>query len=221
MSGKVGLNELKSEIEKQSRKEAENVLRDAENEASRITGEARAQAKTLVEREAEKARAEAAQKEVEVYSAKLEARRIMAEAHNAVFADLMDEIRNEFERVAKSRDYEKIFGRLVAEGKREVCVGGAESTASGDCRIHANKRDLPLAKKFGKTGEAVEISGGAIVTSADGRLRADNSFEAMLEEKSNDLKQAAFEEFFAKPTRAEPAHAEKAAKKKETKKTKK
>ncbi len=194
----MGLNELRQEISKQASSEAARLLREAQAEAEKILGEAREQAKALLAKEAEKTKAEVAQKEVGVYAARLTAKKIIADARNAVLDEALKEVKRELEKLTQTREYPKIFDQLVEEGKR---------VAGENCVFHVNKRDAALAKKYGNVNPTLDVIGGVVVTSRDGRLRVDNSFEALLEEHANELKQMAFEQFFArkaKPKALEP-----------------
>lgn len=199
----MGLNELRQEINKQASAETRKIRHDAEAEAGKILGEAREQAKALLAKEAEKTKAEVAQKEVGVYAARLTAKKIVADARNAVLDEALKEVKRELAKIAESRDYPKLFEQLAEEGKRII---------GKDCVLHVNKRDAQLAKKYGDVAATLDSIGGVVVTSHDGRLRIDNSFEALLEEHANELKQLAFEQFFAKKAKPHPHAAEAKAK---------
>lgn len=202
----MGLDELRQEINKQASKETRKIRHDAEKEAQKILSEAREQAKALLAKEAEKTKAEVAQKEVGVYAARLQAKKIVADARNAVLGEALNEVKRELAKIAESRDYHKIFDQLAEEGKHII---------GKECVLHVNKRDAPLAKKYGNVVPTLDSIGGVVVTSHDGRLRIDNSFEALLEEHANELKQMAFEQFFArKANHAVEAKAAKTKKKK-------
>ncbi len=188
----MGLNELRQEISKQASSEAARIRREAQAEAEKILSEAREQAKALLAREAEKTKAEVAQKEVGVYAARLTAKKIVADARNAVLDEALKEVKRELEKLTRTSEYPKIFNQLAEEGKR---------VAGENCVFHVNKRDAALAKKFGNVVPTLDVIGGLVVTSRDGRLRVDNSFEALLEEHANELKQLAFEQFFARKTK--------------------
>jgi len=193
----MGLNELRQEISKQALTETREIKRKAESEAQKIISEAREQAKALLEREAEKTKAEVAQKEIGVYAARLQAKKIIADARNAVLNEALKQVKNELTKIAESREYPKIFEQLVKEGKNAI---------GKDCVLHVNKRDVTLAKKYGEVSATLNSIGGVVLISRDGRLRVDNSFEALLEEHANELKQLAFEQFFARKLK-QHAHA--------------
>ncbi|PIO04178.1 hypothetical protein COT48_01765, partial [Candidatus Woesearchaeota archaeon CG08_land_8_20_14_0_20_47_9] len=86
--------------------------------------------------------------------------------------------------------YEKTFEKLVKEGAKEV---GEEFV------LHVRAHDRELAKKYGPVGkEPITTIGGVIVSTKDGRVQANNTFEALLEEHEEEIKREVFAKLFGK-----------------------
>lgn len=185
----MGLDELRKEIRGQTAKEASHIKAEGRKEADAIIAEARKQAEKLLADAEHKASSEAEAREAQVSAARLEAKRIQAEATGAVTQHVLSELREELERMpAAAKKYKPLLKALIQEGIRET---------GKDAVVLVRKRDLPLAKELGYKAEACECTGGAIITTPDGRIRINNSFEAILEENDELLRQKIFEELFA------------------------
>jgi len=67
--------------------------------------------------------------------------------------------------------------------------------------VYVNSEDSKLAKKMKGVklaGSAIECAGGAIVTTQDGRIRIDNTFEANFEERKDEMRKHIFDLLFKK-----------------------
>ncbi len=184
----MGLEELRKAIEDQAEKAETVVLADGKAEASRIIEEAKQQAEELVVKarvEAEAAKKDEARK---ISSANLRARRIVAEAEEAVIERTLSGLLARLGKMHSTHktEYAKAFGLLAKQALTEM--PGA--------KIRCAKRDAALAKKFGKLGEPIETAGGLLAESTDGRIRIDNTFESLIEERRDALKQEAHELLF-------------------------
>ncbi len=172
----MGSIEIIHEIERDARSEAGEITRQAEEQAGEITDKARKEAVAIMESGEAKAKIEAVRIENSSVSARLEARKIISlaemEAYRSVAAGVKELL------AAKSKDrgwYERYLKRSVERGR--ALVGERYL-------LHCNKRDAALARKFGPVSpEPVECEGGVIVSSQDGFVRANCTFEALFSEK--------------------------------------
>jgi len=77
------------------------------------------------------------------------------------------------------RGYEKYVENAVANGKGLV---------GSDYVVCANRRDQALAKRHGPLSRTVlECEGGVVVTSPDGLVRSDSTFEALFSSREQDV----------------------------------
>lgn len=183
----MGLRDLQKEVLDKAHTEAALVLASARQEAKDVFSNAKQEAERI-EREARvKALEEAgAQKAETLAAARLEAKAFNSRAQSRVVDSVLAELKEQLSAFASSKDYEKVFAALVEEGKKGI---------GGDCVLIVCKKDAVLARKYGTvSSEFLDSIGGVIVSSTDGRIRVNNSFEALLEEKQEALKQLIFEE---------------------------
>lgn len=195
--GEMSLDKLCKELRERTAAEAKRIETDALAQANAIKSEARRQASEKISFLKKQADEEAAKKRVETFTARIQAKKIVSDAREALVTDALNELRAELAEVSKSHDYEKIFEKLVREGVRAL--------GSQEFVLHVNKRDVALVKEMGLADrlskDFLNDAGGVIVASRDGRIRINNSFQALVEEHVEELRQKAFEELFPREAR--------------------
>lgn len=168
-----------SRIENEGKAEARKLREESKKEADRRTVAADKEADEYVERE-----------KMRIPAARLRAKRIIQDAKYEMVAEALSELSDILEKKTSSKkEYEKMLEDLIEEGIREL--------GSKDVVIHVRKQDAQFARKFGKVKE-ISCMGGAIVASEDGRMRINNTFEALMEKQKEQLQQQAFELMFGK-----------------------
>ena len=183
------LEKLKQEVLDEAEKQARAITTETEREKEKILGEARTKAKAVVEENRRHGEARAKEMAVELKaSALLQAKRIESEAKEEAVESVLHETKRELEEIAKSGHYEKIFDSLAAQAIRAL--------GEKEFLLKANAKDKKLAAKHGRVGEAIDTIGGVIAAKADGSIQINNTFEALLEENEEKLKQKAFEHLF-------------------------
>ena len=184
----MGIDELKQEISEGTRKQVDKLLEEARAQAKTVVDEARKQAKRIESEGKQKSLKEAEKKKIEVYGAKLQARKITSEAEDAVVRKVFGEMRGQLESFAESKDYEKILVKLAKEAVAEL---------GGDAVLLVRKKDAALVKGIAKVSpKSIDCIGGVIAETPDGRVRVNNTFEALLEEHADEIRQKVFEDFF-------------------------
>jgi len=187
----MSLEKLKEEVVSQAEKQAKTVMQEAEREQEKILDEAKARAKELIEQKKTLGRMQAKEVSVELRaSAMLQAKRIESEAREEVVEKVFQEVKSELEEAAKGGSYEKIFDSLVKQAIK--ALGEKEFV------LKCNARDKKLASKYGQVAAAIDAIGGVAVAKTDGSIQINNTFEALLEENEEKIKQKAFEELFGK-----------------------
>jgi len=207
----VSLDKLKQEVMDQAERQAKTVLDGAHSEEQRILSEAKTEAKRIISEAAEKTGAEASEMALELRAAAmLQAKRIESEAKERLVQGVLDEIKSELVQIAKAGRYPDIFDSLARQAIRGL--GDKEFV------LKTNSRDRKLGEKHGRVAGTIDAIGGVIVAKTDGTIQINNTFEALLEQHEEQLKQKAFEQLFVHGGRK--AHASKPAGQKAAKKTK-
>ena len=180
------LDQLRKEIRQESARQRSVALKDAEAEGERVLKDAERAAKALLDEARKKARDEASQKLSQVSAARLEGKKRVAEARDAVVAEQLADVRTALAEFADSGKCDAVLKDLADQGQRAL---------GGNVRILARKKDGGKLKKWGyaDVGE-IDCWGGCIVASVDGRIRVNNTFEALYEQSLDKLRQAIFEE---------------------------
>ncbi|MFH0971295.1 MAG: V-type ATP synthase subunit E [Candidatus Micrarchaeota archaeon] len=189
----MGLETLKQELGRKTQSEVQRLDAEVRLEARRIKEDAKKELQR---------RREAAQKEAEEFveiekmripAARLKAKRILQDAKYQMVSEALGFTAQLLEKkTSNKREYEKLLEQLIGEGIRHL---GTKQVV-----IMVRKQDIAFAKKFGKTAE-LDCAGGAIICSEDGRMRINNTFEALLEKNKEELEQHAFESMFGKASK--------------------
>ncbi len=208
------LEKLKQEVLSQAERQAKAVIAEAEREEEQILGEARAKAKAIVDEKQKLGEAQARETAVELKaSALLQAKRMESEAKEEVVENVLNQVRRELQEISKSkRAYEKIFETLAKQAIR--ALGEKEFV------LKVNAKDKKLASKYGRIAGSIDTIGGVIAAKADGTIQINNTFEALLEENEEKLKQKAFEELFERHSHGKTQVHPKQVQKKKTQKKK-
>ncbi len=211
----MSLEKLKHEVLSQAERQAQQIMDDAQREHDRIVDEAKAKAKSLIAEKEKLGQSQAKEVGLELRaSALLQAKRLESEAKEEVARNVVGQVESDLAEAAHRSDYEKVFDGLAKQAIK--ALGEKEFV------IRSNARDKKLASKHGKVAETIDTKGGLIVAKEDGSIQINNTFEALMEENEDKLKQEVFEELFPQEkhhakAEAHPAGEEKASKKPATK----
>ena len=185
----AGFDYLVAEVRQEASAKAKSIRDEARKNAKKLVDEAAGQAGRMMDEEKAAAHEEAEARSTEVSAARLKAKQVLSEARDRLVEQALFELKQELESFAKTKEYKNVFQKLA---KQAVFAIGK------DHELWVAKRDLPLAKSLGYDAKPFGIIGGAIASSRDGLVRVNNSFEALLEEKNDLLRQKAFQELFKK-----------------------
>lgn len=184
---------LRQELNRKTQSEVMRIEAEARNEGRRIREDAKKELEKAKEHAAREAKEFIELERMRIPAARLKAKRIIQDAKYGMVSKALEESAELLaKRTSNRREYEKLLEDLIQEG-----IG---NLGSKQFVISVRKQDVAFARKFGKTSE-IECSGGAIVASEDGRMRINNTFEAMLEKKREELEQYAFEQMFGRASK--------------------
>jgi len=181
----VGLDELRKGMLEKAREEARALAREAEAEASSLTNKAKEQrSEILANAKREAKELIDAERNEAIANAHLEAKRELAKAKGELVDSVEKKVWSELLKVrSKKSSYSKLLHKLIDQGKR-MLEGGTPIVyvRAEDRKLLKDLKGARLADK------SIDCSGGAIITSADGRVRIDNTLEALFEEKQDAMR---------------------------------
>lgn len=185
----MGLEALMQELNRKTQAEVQRIENEGRLEAKRIKDDAKKESAKRMENGQKEADEFVEREKMRIPAARLKAKRIIQDAKYEKVSEALEELSKMLDKASSKKEYEKVLESLIKEGVEGI---GAKKPI-----IQVRKQDLQIAKKYG-TAVAIECMGGAIVTSEDGKMRINNTFEAVLEKRRGELEQAAFEEMFGK-----------------------
>ncbi|MBN1169451.1 V-type ATP synthase subunit E [Candidatus Micrarchaeota archaeon] len=177
-----------------------SLLSEANQDAQRIKNEAKENAKNMLEEE--RARISSQKKEAEsdverllaeeknerFAWARLESKRILAEAKEDAIKNVIEDIFKDFGTVRKTAEYRKFVEKACDEVVSEL---GSKIT------IHVVKGDKALVKAKGpKIAEDLDSLGGLIAETTDGKIRMDMTLETLFENRRDDIRKSISDKIF-------------------------
>ena len=175
----MGVQGILSAIEREVAQEVQELEHDAELRIAEILREAGQRVELETERfVADRIDREERLRTRKVHSARVASSRAIADVRHGVFERLFDEATGRLAEMRPSPGYPDLLEALIADAATGICDA---------CTIHVDPADLAIAedvaRKMGGGVSAVadiQTIGGAVVSSADGRVARDNTFEARL-----------------------------------------
>ena len=183
-----GIKALARAILDDTKVEAERIVAGAQNAAHRVLAQAKEESAALRADILAQAEGVAAHLEQQAMAtSRLEAQRVMLGRREELFDKVFDLAAERLARLYQEEEYPRILGALLVDAAERL-------SEPSECVVRVAAGDLPLltgdlmGEAAGRwrgrvhlaIGEPVEISGGVIVETPDGRKRYDNSLEARL-----------------------------------------
>jgi len=179
----LSLEELKRTVLNKAKLEAEEIIRDAYEKAKNIIREAEEKKKAIIEEERRKSISEIGL-EAKLAEARREARLIVAKAKQ----EIVEEIRRRVKEILENMSLESrrdSLRKLLYESLEEMkkCGFRVEGLI-----VHVSPRDkstmADLLRELGVNAKIVEdrgISGGLLLSTPNGEISIDNTYEARVE----------------------------------------
>ncbi len=186
----MGIERLKGSLLSEASEDAGKIVEAAEKHVSRMVEEERSQMaarKKEADREIEKTLEE--QRSERIAWARLESKRLLAEAREDAIKNVLEDFFDSLEGVRKSPEYKKFLSNSVAKAAAEL---------GGDVSISLCKGDKALLAqvKGAKVKEDLDALGGAIVESADGKIRIDLTIETLFEAQRDEIRKRIYDKLF-------------------------
>jgi len=181
------------EILRRTFEEIKRIEGEAAAEEKRIIGEAESERKAILEKAKKDAMLIAeAERNERLASARLAARRLLLQERESLIDRTVAAVRERFYSIAQTQAYQDLLERLVERGIAEVGNGAV---------VHLNAKDRARFKRIKNAriaAEPADIVGGAIIESADGRIKVYNNLEALFNEYVGEVRKLAHSSIFKK-----------------------
>ncbi len=174
-------NQGAQEIVKTAQWHVDQMLKEEQSKEDELKGKASAEVKARLE----------AQRNERLAWARLEAKRVIAEAREDAITNNLESFFEELKNARKAAAYKSFLEKSVAEAVKEL--GGA-------CTVHVAKSDAAMLGKLHdcKVVTDLEALGGAIVESEDRSVRIDLRLETLFDLGRDGLRKEVHDLLFGK-----------------------
>lgn len=186
----MGIDKLASSIIADANKEAAEIIKAAEWHVQKMVADEKAKKPVLLkEAENEIAKRITDHEKERIAWARLEAKRILAEAREDAIKSALEEFFSMLGEIRKHKDYSKFMARSFDGALKEI--------GTKDVIVHVLKGDKKYLGSFsGKVLEDLSSFGGLILESADGKVRINMTVEALFESNRDAFRKKAYENLF-------------------------
>ncbi len=180
----MGLEEILAKIHEDTEAEYNKIIASAKAEAEEIQKAAMARSDTIISQARDRAGREVQEEKLRlVASARLDVKRQLLQAEEEVVQEQEKKAMSAVDEFIASREYPAFLNMLIDDGVKKL----------GDKPIvHLNARDKTLVKgrqnSYEISDKPLDCKGGAVVASADGKRRVDNTLESLLSERKDELR---------------------------------
>ena len=168
-------------IKKDSEKEINQILKEAEKQAKIIKDGARKEVEAEAERMLSNGKKQAESiKKIIVSKACQDAKREIMNARERIIDECFTKAHHELS-VLKEAEYKKTVTKLIENGREKL---------GGQCTLVVSRDiDGKIAENMGlEVKGTIEVSGGIVLISSDGRVTLDNTFDGILKRKKNEIR---------------------------------
>lgn len=186
----MGIEKLKGSLLSEAQEDAQKILDAAHAQAKAILDEERSKTASMKkEAEEDVVRLLDEQKNERLAWARLESKRINAEAGEDAIKNVLEDFFDALKGARKSPQYGKFLAGAVAAATAELGPGATVHVARGD------KSLLPPLKDA-KVVDDLPGLGGALVESADGKFRMNFTLETLFEARRDEVRKQVHEKLF-------------------------
>jgi len=186
----MGFEALSHEIEKKASDEAKRILHEADMAAEKIISDAQSASRQRVSQaKGEVSSYLETEKAERLTSTKLACSKIIADSKEQAVLNSLDLVWGEMLKARNSSSYKKLLHTLADSAVEEL------GTSNVLLFTNAADRKYFAGTKY-KLGEAISAAGGVVVEKKDGSVRVDRTFEAIFDEKKDDLRKRIFAMLF-------------------------
>ena len=186
----MGFEDLASELHKHAEAEGRKLVHASEKAAEKIEDAAKEKADEAVKAAKKEALAYSKQESSErITSAKLSAKKIVDEARDSAVEKCLLQVWAQFKSDSlKKSAYPALLDRMVREGVREL--------GSNDAVVYVRDEDKGLVSGYRLAKLPPEYSGGAIIESANGRIRVNKTLEEIFVQRKSEIRKQIYDKLF-------------------------
>ncbi|MCX6773161.1 MAG: V-type ATP synthase subunit E family protein [Candidatus Micrarchaeota archaeon] len=186
----MGFEELATELHKSAESEGRKLIAAAEKNAHKYEEEAKEKAEELLRDAKKDAQAYSKQESAErLTSAKLAAKKIVDEARDDAVEASLHQVWNAFKASSlKKATYPALLQKLIADGIREL--------GSNDAVVYVRDEDKPLVAGYKTAKLPAQYTGGAILESANGKIRVNRTLEEVFAQKKSEMRKKIYDSLF-------------------------
>ncbi|MDP3741971.1 MAG: V-type ATP synthase subunit E family protein [Candidatus Micrarchaeota archaeon] len=181
----MSFEQLLKTLEEKCKAEETAILSAAKNEAKKTNAAASEKAKQVMDDAKHEGQKLGGEQRAEISAnARLRERKTLAEAREVLLNKAIQGVEPLLQEFAESKEYEKTLLHLAKD-----CI----NALGKDAVLRCKREDEKALKLHGfNIGSPVKIIGGVIGEAQEGKIKVDNSFETLLSNHSEKLKQIAY-----------------------------
>lgn len=186
----MGIERLTSSLLMEANKESAEIVKAAETHVQKMVSEEQSKNEDL----AKKAGAEVEQllagmRNERIAWARLEAKRILAEAKEDAIANSLEGFFASIEKSRSSAEYKEFMAAAAKSAANELGSGATIRVRTGEAKL------VPKLKGM-KVEEGLDALGGVLAESRDGKVMVNLTIETVFESKRDDLRRRVSEHLF-------------------------
>ena len=181
----MSIDKFVSEIQNRKKNDLVELDKKLSDKKSETDAQKNSTVKGLKENYANEAKTKAEREGARIVEAgKLEAKKILFDAINKNLDSTFDVIKKELEGYSKKPEYKKILQMLIDYSKKVLAK---------EIVVHCREEDKSLFKSGVKVGSTIQTLGGFIAENKEGTKEIDLTFEELLRNNENEIKNTILE----------------------------
>lgn len=186
----MGFEELAGELHRNAEAEGKKLIAAAERNAKKTEEEAQAKADELLRSSKKEAQSYAKQESSErLTSAKLAAKKTVDEARDDAVEGSLHQVWSAFKSASlRKGTYPQLMQRLIADGMKEL--------GTNEAVVYVRDEDRQLVSGYRTAKLPPQYSGGAILESANGRIRVNKTLEEVFSQQKSSLRKKIYDRLF-------------------------
>lgn len=186
----MGFEELAGELHRNAEAEGKKIISAAQKNAHKAEAEAQLKAEESLRTAKKEAQSYARQEAGErLTSAKLAAKKITDEAKDDAVGGSLHQVWGAFKQNSLRKSaYPQLLQKLIAEGLREL--------GANEAVLYVRDEDKPLVSGYRTARLPQQYSGGAILESANGKIRVNKTLEEAFAQKKEGLRKKIYDKLF-------------------------
>ncbi len=185
----MSFEDLANELSRHAESEGKKLMNAAERAAEKTEDAAKEKAEETIRAAKKDASAYVKQESSErITSSKLSAKKIVGEARDEAVEASLKQVWQQFKSDSLRKNYAQLLSRLVSEGAGEI--------GASDVTVYVRGEDAQLISGYKTAKLPSEYSGGAIIESANGKIRVNKTLEEIFAQKKSLLRKAIYDKLY-------------------------